>query len=46
MIHTIREILEGLTLTFEVPMLRLNGSHSPSEHELFIRLFLTSGGGW
>jgi hypothetical protein len=32
--------------SFEASMLRLVNVNSPSEHDLFIRLFLTSGGGW
>lgn len=30
----------------EAPMLRLFRFTSTSEHALFIRLFLTGGGGW
>jgi hypothetical protein len=30
----------------EVSMLRISMNNSRSEHDLFIRLFLTSGGGW
>jgi hypothetical protein len=30
----------------EASMLRLVNVNSQSEHDLFIRLFLTSGGGW
>jgi hypothetical protein len=47
---TIRKISEGFTLILrsssEVPMLGTNTNNSHSEHDLFIRLFLTSGGGW
>jgi hypothetical protein len=32
--------------SFEASMLRLVNVNSTSEHDLFIRLFLTSGGGW
>ncbi len=31
---------------FEAIMLRLANVNSTTEHDLFIRLFLTSGGGW
>jgi hypothetical protein len=46
MVHTIREMLKGLGLPCEVSMLRINTNNSHSEHDLFLRLFLTSGGGW
>jgi hypothetical protein len=39
-------MLKDLGLPCEVSMLGINMSHSHSEHDLFIRLFLTSGGGW
>jgi hypothetical protein len=32
--------------SFEAYMLRLVNVNSHSEHDLFIRLFITSGGGW
>jgi hypothetical protein len=32
--------------SFEVSMLRLVNINSHSEHDLFIRLFVTNGGGW
>ncbi len=37
---------KGLTLSSDVPMHRMHSINSPSEHDLFIRLFLTGGGGW
>jgi hypothetical protein len=30
----------------EASMLGINTANSHSEHDLFIRLFLTGGGGW
>jgi hypothetical protein len=35
-----------LDLSSEISMLSINTNISHSEHDLFIRLFLTSGGGW
>jgi hypothetical protein len=32
--------------SYEVSMLSTQNVNSHSEHDLFIRLFLTSGGGW
>jgi hypothetical protein len=32
--------------SYEVSMLSAQNVNSHSEHDLFIRLFLTSGGGW
>ena len=34
------------TFACEVSMLRPMFAHSHTEHDLFIRLFLTGGGGW
>jgi hypothetical protein len=43
-------MLEGHNLIkrviHEFSMLRVNINKSHSEHDLYIRLFLTSGGGW
>jgi hypothetical protein len=36
----------GLSSRFEVSMLAIDNTHFHSEHDLFLRLFLTSGGGW
>jgi hypothetical protein len=36
----------GSRSSSEVPMFRAYIHNSPSEHALFIRLFLTGGGGW
>jgi hypothetical protein len=44
--NTIRETFEGLPSSIEVAMLKIKLNNSHSEHDLFIRLFLTSGGGW
>ncbi len=33
-------------ICFEDSMVRLQNVNSHSEHDLFIRLFLTGGGGW
>jgi hypothetical protein len=39
-------MFQGPDIPSEVSMLRIRTSHSHSEHDLFMRLFLTSGGGW
>jgi hypothetical protein len=39
-------MVEGSTHIPEVSMLRVKINNSHTEHDLFIRLFLTSGGGW
>jgi hypothetical protein len=39
-------ICEGLSPRFEASMLGIHNVNSHSEHDLFIRLFLTGGGGW
>jgi hypothetical protein len=46
MTHTIPKMTEVLILSVEVCMLAVACAHPHSEHDLFIRLFLTSGGGW
>jgi hypothetical protein len=37
---------EGSYLRYEDSMLGIDNINSHSEHDLFIRLFLTGGGGW
>ena len=45
-IDWIRQMSKGTILLFEAIMLRRVTVNSRTEHDLFIRLFLTSGGGW
>jgi hypothetical protein len=46
MLHRIAEMCEGFVPSCETPMLRIFSPNPSSEHALFIRLFLTGGGGW
>ena len=45
-IDTIPLMSNRTIFSCEAPMLRLQNVNSHSEHDLFIRLFLTGGGGW
>jgi hypothetical protein len=44
--HSLQLRRVALSPSFEVPMLRTENANSTTEHALFIRLFLTGGGGW
>jgi hypothetical protein len=45
-IDTIPLMSNRTIFSFETLMLTLHNVNSHSEHDLFIRLFLTGGGGW